>query len=66
MDIYLNGKVTPVKPGSVISTLITELGLDPQTVIAELNREIVPSTRFENTELKQGDELELLHLVGGG
>lgn len=66
MDIYLNGKITSVTPGTALSGLIMDLGLDPKTVIAELNSEIVPSIRFEATKLNPGDRLELLHFVGGG
>ena len=66
MDIYLNGKIMSVSPGTALSGLITDLGLDSKTVIAELNSEIVPSIRFETTELNPGDRLELLHFVGGG
>jgi thiamine biosynthesis protein ThiS len=35
-------------------------------VAVELNREIVPRDRWIATELREGDQLEIVHFVGGG
>jgi len=32
----------------------------------ELNREIVPRNLWSETNLKEGDRLEIVHFVGGG
>lgn len=66
MEIYLNGKTTVLQAECSLLNLIEELGFTPEAVIAELNRDIVPSTQFATTLLRQGDRLELLHFVGGG
>jgi len=35
-------------------------------VAVELNREIVPRILWSATALKNGDQLEIVHFVGGG
>ncbi len=35
-------------------------------VAVELNREIVPRARWAETPLHDGDQLEIVHFVGGG
>ena len=35
-------------------------------VAVELNRDIVPRDRWSTTELHEGDQLEIVHFVGGG
>ena len=46
--------------------LLAHLGLDPRTVVVELNREIVRRPRLAETSLSEGDSIELVHFVGGG
>jgi len=66
MEIRLNGMNTRVKPGTNLYVLLADLDLDPETVLVELNQKIIPQTYLAHTELKPGDELELLRFVGGG
>jgi sulfur carrier protein len=35
-------------------------------VAVELNREIVPRAQWDDTQLHDGDRLEIVHFVGGG
>jgi thiamine biosynthesis protein ThiS len=35
-------------------------------VAIELNREIAPRDRWAQIELNEGDQLEIVHFVGGG
>jgi thiamine biosynthesis protein ThiS len=46
--------------------LLGHLGLDPRTVVVELNRQIVRRLRLGETPLAAGDTVELVHFVGGG
>ncbi|MBI4545948.1 MAG: sulfur carrier protein ThiS [Gemmatimonadetes bacterium] len=65
-QILLNGEPRDVPAGRTVAGLLAELGLDPRLVVVEYNREILDRTRFEKTELRAGDILELVHFVGGG
>jgi thiamine biosynthesis protein ThiS len=40
--------------------------MKPDRVAVELNRDIVPRERWPETQLKDGDRLEVVHFVGGG
>jgi sulfur carrier protein len=66
MQITVNGKAREVKAGSSLSGLIQELRLEPTTVVAELNGEILGREDFETCKLSEGDRVELVRLVGGG
>jgi thiazole synthase/sulfur carrier protein len=46
--------------------LLTELGLDMRKVAVERNEEIVPRSRYAETWLASGDQLEIVHFIGGG
>jgi len=66
MTVTVNGEAREVAPGTTVSGLLTSLGLHPRLVVVEHNREILDRTLFERTEVREGDNLELVHFVGGG
>jgi thiamine biosynthesis protein ThiS len=66
MDIVVNGEPHRVAEPSTLLDLLGALGLDPRTVVVELNREIVRRPRLADTPLAAGDAVELVHFVGGG
>ena len=49
-----------------VAGLIAHLGLPEKKIAIERNREIVSKSTFENTELSDGDVLEIIHFIGGG
>jgi thiamine biosynthesis protein ThiS len=49
-----------------LGALVEMLGMKSDRVAVELNREIVPRDRWAETRLKNGDQLEIVHFVGGG
>jgi len=49
-----------------LALLIESLGMKPDRVAVELNRNIVSRDLWAQTELKDGDRLEIVHFVGGG
>jgi thiamine biosynthesis protein ThiS len=55
-----------VAAGRTIVELLTDLGLNPQLIVVEHNREILERDTYALTEVKAGDTLELVHFVGGG
>jgi sulfur carrier protein len=64
--ITVNGKERRVAPGLTVAALLRELGLHPQLVVVEHNREILDRARYDATPIRAGDALELVHFVGGG
>jgi thiamine biosynthesis protein ThiS len=66
LEIMVNGESRRVPGPASVADLLRHLGLDPRTVVVELNREIVPRPRLDATALADGDAVELVHFVGGG
>lgn len=66
MIIVLNGKETEIDDGMTVAAFLESREITAESVVVELNREIVPSESFDNTALNDGDHLEVLRFVGGG
>jgi sulfur carrier protein len=65
VNITINGEAASIEALSVQEYLL-QLGIDPRRVAVELNREILPKGAYQDTILKDGDSLEIVHFVGGG
>lgn len=66
LAITVNGEPREVPAASTVADLVAALGLRPEVVAVERNREIVPRARHAEVELADGDALEVVTLVGGG
>lgn len=66
LKIRVNGEARRVPGPATAADLLRHLGLDPRTVIVELNRRIVRRPQLSDTALADGDAVELVHFVGGG
>ena len=64
--ITLNGEPRSIAPGTTIAALAAELGLDPAKVAVERNLAIVPRSTLANVVIAEGDQIEIVHFVGGG
>jgi thiamine biosynthesis protein ThiS len=64
--IVLNGEAHPIADGTTVAALVAALGLSPQQVAVEKNREIVPRGAHADELLRDGDQLEIVTFVGGG
>ena len=66
LEIMVNGEPRRVPGPATAADLLRHLGLDPRTVVVELNRKIVRRPQLNDTALADGDAVELVHFVGGG
>lgn len=66
LTITVNGEPRRVRGPATLLDLLSQLDLDARTVVVELNREIVRRPRLGETALAPGDQVELVHFVGGG
>jgi thiazole synthase len=64
--ITLNGERLEVPGPSTVAALLRHLGVKPEHVAVEVNRGLVSRKRHEETTIREGDELEVVTLVGGG
>jgi sulfur carrier protein len=65
MNLTINGE-TQASSAETLGALVEGLGMKPDRVAVELNREIVPRDQWPQTPLHDGDRLEIVHFVGGG
>jgi thiamine biosynthesis protein ThiS len=69
MKLQINGEERSFGDAAspfTLTALVESLGMKPDRVAVELNREIVPRDRWAETRLAEGDRLEVVHFVGGG
>lgn len=65
MHLKINGKIREVPPLATIEDLIEHLAIHRMIAVAK-NGEILRKQDFAGTSLADGDELEIVHMVGGG
>ena len=63
--ICING-IEIEKASIKLSTYLSENNLFASRIAVELNGEILPKTKYDETELKDGDVVEIVNFVGGG
>ncbi|WP_294293274.1 sulfur carrier protein ThiS [uncultured Sphingomonas sp.] len=66
VSITLNGEHKRVAAGLTIAQLAESLGLVPAKLAVERNLEVVPRSTLADVMVEDGDELEIVHFVGGG
>lgn len=66
LRIEVNGKDREVADGRTVAGLLEDLELDGRLVVVELNRQIIRRTEIEDVVLREGDQIEIVHFVGGG
>ena len=66
IEITINGDVRRVPAGLDLPALLALLGLAPETVVVEHNRTIVRRTALAGVTVSSGDNIEIVHFVGGG
>ena len=66
IQLSVNGQVQRVEPGADVARLLQMLELSGKRVAVERNGEIVPRSRYTETQLAEGDALEIVVAVGGG
>jgi len=66
IEIRLNGEIQQVPASLNIVQLLEHFELPKDRVAVERNRAIVPKVQWETAAVNNGDELEVVHFVGGG
>ena len=69
MKIKVNGeekKIDLDEQNALLSTALNSMGYKTNTIVVELNHLIVNSLKWEKVKLKDGDNLEIVSIVGGG
>ena len=69
MKIKVNGeerKIDLMQENALLSETLESMGYKPNTIVVELNDLIVNSKKWDEVRVKEGDNLEIVSIVGGG
>ena len=69
MKIKVNGEEKIIEfdqENALLSNALNLMGYKPNTIIVELNSLIINSINWGKVTLKEGDNLEIVSIVGGG
>jgi sulfur carrier protein len=66
LEVTINGDSRQFGRALAVTELLDELALAGKRVAIERNGEIVPRSRYAETRLANGDQLEIVVAVGGG
>jgi thiamine biosynthesis protein ThiS len=66
IEITVNGDRRAIPSGLDLPGLLAHLGLAPETVVVEHNRKIVRRAQLAGVPVSSGDNIEIVHFVGGG
>jgi thiamine biosynthesis protein ThiS len=66
MQITVNGEPTDVPADVTVGELVLYLGYVEGPVAVEVNRAVVPRAQHAQQRVAPGDQVEIVHFVGGG
>ena len=69
MRIKVNGEEKIIEldqENALLSLALKTMGYKPNSVVVELNELIVNSMKWDEVLIKDGDNLEIVSIVGGG
>lgn len=66
MRLLVNGEPREVPDGTTVAGLLALLGVSDRRIAVEVNRQIVGRDAYGTCHLGAGDEVEIVHFVGGG
>ncbi len=66
INLVVNGEDRQVSPDLSVADLLVDLDLQVARVAVEHNRRVLKRQEFRSVILTDGDQLEIVHFVGGG
>lgn len=66
MRVLVNGEAMEVPEGVSVDGLLERLKVKREFTAVALNREITPKAQYADTQLKDGDRVEIVRPMGGG
>lgn len=66
INIKINGEDKSVNEGVTFRQLLNDFEIKTIGIAVERNRIIVPKSTFDTATVNDGDEIEIVRMVGGG
>jgi thiazole synthase len=64
--VFVNGEYRELGDDATVATVVHELGVDRRGTAVAVNGQVIPRGEWTDTELRDGQEIEVLHAVQGG
>ena len=62
----LNGERKHVPDGLTVTQLLQQLDVQPERVAVEVNLTVLKRAQHPTTVLQEGDQVEIVQIIGGG
>lgn len=66
MEVSVNGEKQQLPEATTVAGLLERLQIVPERVVVELNMAILKRAQLSATVIQSGDQIEIVHFVGGG
>ncbi|MBT5471412.1 MAG: sulfur carrier protein ThiS [Nitrospina sp.] len=66
MELTINGEKREIKESQNLADLVKELDIQAPNFAMALNQQVVPRSKYDSTTIKENDQVEIVHAVGGG
>ena len=66
MILKINGIEKNIHSSSNLAALLLELEITLPHCAVALNQEVIPNSKLKQTKIRDGDNVEVVHAVGGG
>ena len=66
INVTINGEAKLLNGTMSLNEMLSNLGLDPRKIAVERNLEIVPRSSYAQVRVREGDNYEIVHFIGGG
>ena len=66
MEIPLNGAVHQLSGQQSVTELVAALNLSHQAIAVAVNRHIISRSAWDEHQLQEQDQVDVVHAIGGG
>jgi sulfur carrier protein len=62
----VNGENLSAPSKTTLTNLLSRLKISPRAVVVEKNGKIADKKSYSKNLLREGDQIEIIHMIGGG
>jgi len=66
LQLIINGEKRKINESNNLADLVKELDIQAPNFAMALNQQVVPRSKYQSTAIKENDQVEIVHAVGGG
>jgi sulfur carrier protein len=66
ISLILNGKPREIAAEITLVQLLADLGVDRRMIAVAVNGDVLPRDQYDGVLLHDGDQIEVVRMVGGG